>query len=220
MMMKDLTRSFLSEDDRRTITAAVKAAEKQTAGEIVPMIVTASYHYPMADVIGGVTLALPTTLLLTPPIGGWFWLGSWNLWLFLGIFTLLFVTGLAIVRRIPALKRIFISKREIDAEVEEAAVTHFFKKGIHRTDEETGVLIFISLFEHRVWILADRGINRKVDPGQWSAIVEDVVQGIRQKRAGEAIAAAVTTVGRLLAEHFPVRDDDRDELTNLIVGNE
>ena len=217
--MKDLTKTFLSTADRETIAAAVASAEKQTAGEIVPMIVTASYHYPMADVIGGVSLALPAALVLTPLVGGWFWIGSWNLWLFLGLFTVLFLACQAVVRHTPTLKRFFISRREIDEEVEEAAVTNFFKKGVHRTREETGVLIFVSLFEHRVWVLADRGINRKVDPEQWDGIVADIVRGIRQRRAGTAIAVAVTQVGRLLAAHFPVRDDDQDELTNLIVGD-
>lgn len=215
--MKNVTRKFLSQADRAAITAAVAAAEKRTAGEIVPMVVAASYHYPMADVIGGATLALPAALLLTPLLGGWLWIGSWNLWLFLGLFTLLFLAAQAIVRRLPPLKRLFIAQREIDEEVEEAAVTSFYKKGVHRTREETGVLIFVSLFEHRVWVLADRGINRKVARDQWEAVVAGIVQGIRQKRAGAAIAEAVTHVGRLLAEHFPVRDDDRDELANLIV---
>lgn len=215
--MKDLPRSFLNDEDRAAITAAVVAAEKHTAGEIVPMVVSASYHYPMADVIGGVALALPTALLLTPLAGGWLWIGRWNLWVFLGLMTVFFLAAQAFLRRIPRLKRCFIARREIDEEVEEAAITSFFKKGLHRTRGETGVLLFISLFEHRVWILADRGIDRKVGPGHWDELVGDVVQGIRQKRAGEAIAEAVTRIGRLLAEHFPRHEDDRDELTNLIV---
>ena len=215
--MKDLTRKFLNTADRDAITAAVKAAEKQTAGEIVPMVVSASYHYPMAEVIGATTLALPAALVLTPLLGGWFWIGNWNLWLFMGLFTLFFLGGLMLLRCWTALKRLFISKREIDEEVEEAAVISFFKKGVHRTREETGVLIFVSLFEHRVWVLADRGINRKVAQDQWNTIVADIVQGIRQHQPGQAIAEAVDRVGRLLAEHFPRRDDDQDELTNLIV---
>lgn len=215
--MKDLTRRILSEADRDAIAAAVAAAEKKTAGEIVPLVVSASYHYPMADVIGGVTLALPAALLLTPLLGGWFWIGTWNLWVFLGIFSLLFPSALLIVRHALPLKRLFISQREIDAEVEEAAFTRFFQKGVHRTREETGILIFISLFEHRVWVLADRGINRKVAQDQWDHIVARIVGGIRQKRAGDAICAAVAEVGDLLAAHFPIRADDRDELANLIV---
>ena len=130
---------------------------------------------------------------------------------------MLFVAGLTIVRHFLSLKRLFISNREIEEEVQEAAVTSFFKKGIHRTREETGVLIFISLFEHRVWVLADRGINRKVAQDQWDGIVASIVEGIRQKRAGDAICKAVADVGSLLAAHFPIREDDRDELANLIV---
>ena len=111
--MKDLTRRILSAADREAITAAVAAAEKKTAGEIVPMVVSASYHYPMADVIGGVALALPATFLLTPLMGGWFWIGTWNLWVFLGLFSLLFPSALLIVRQALPLKRLFISQREI-----------------------------------------------------------------------------------------------------------
>lgn len=215
--MKDLTRNLLSEADRAAIIAAVQDAEKHTAGEIVPMVVSASYHYPMADVIGGVCLALPTVLLLTPLIGGWLWIGSWNLWLFLGLFSLLFPTAMMIVRHAAGLKRLFIARHEIDAEVEEAAVTSFFKNGVYRTRDETGILIFISLFERRVWVLADRGINRKVAQDQWDGIVARLITGIRQQRARDAICTAVAEIGELLATHFPIREDDRDELTNLIV---
>jgi len=215
--MKDLTRKVLSETDREAISAAVAEAEKQTVGEIVPMVVSTSYHYPMADVIGGAALALPAALLLTPLIGGWFWIGPWNLWLFLGLFSLIFPAALLIVRHTLALKRMFISSHEIEEEVEEAAVISFFKNGVFRTRDETGVLIFISLFERRVWVLADRGINRKVSQDRWDAIVGGIVAGIREKRAVEAVCKAVADVGELLAEHFPIRDDDQDELTNLIV---
>jgi len=215
--MKDLAQQFLSDADRATIAAAVEAAEKKTSGEIVPMVVSTSYDYPMSDLIGGASLALPATFLLTPLVGGWLWIGTWNLWVFLGLFSLLFLAGQALVRRSLILKRFFISNRELDAEVEEAAVTSFFKKGLYRTRAETGILIFISVFEHRVWVLADRGINRKVAPGQWDEIVALIVQGIKQKRGAEAICEAVEKVGTLLADHFPVQEDDRDELTNLIV---
>ena len=71
------------------------------------------------------------------------------------------------------------------------------------------MLIFISLFERRVWVLADRGINRKVTPGRWDEIVSCIVQGIKQKRGAEAVCAAVANVGKLLADHFPLRDDGR-----------
>ncbi|MBL0713064.1 MAG: TPM domain-containing protein [Desulfosarcina sp.] len=215
--MKDLARAFLSQAEKEKIKAAVAAAEKKTAGEIVPMVVSASYHYPMSNVIGAVTFSLPLALLLTPLAGGWFWIGSWNLWIFLGLFTLLFILGHAVVKRTPGLKRLFISEREIEEEVEEAAVTGFFEEGLYRTRDETGILIFISVFEHRVKVMADRGISRRVDQERWDDIVSHIVKGIKENRQAGAICEAVATVGNLLAAHFPARPDDEDELQDLIV---
>lgn len=215
--MRDLTKQFLSESERDQIVSAVQTAEKETSGEIVPMIVSASYHYPLADVLGGVTLALAPALLLTAPIGGWLWLGHQNMWIFIGLFTLFFIIAQAVVKRIPVLKRFFISNRELDEEVEEAAVTAFFRHGLYRTRDATGVLLFISVFERKVWVLADEGINRKVAPNQWSDIVALVIDGIKQNRQGEAICEAVQRMGTTLKEHFPIRPDDEDELESLII---
>jgi putative membrane protein len=215
--MKDLAKRFLSDTDRQKVMAAVKEAEKFTSGEIVPMVVSASYRYPMANVIGAVALALPISLILTPLVGGRLWVGTQNMWLFLGFLTLLFVVFHEIVKRTYWLKRWFISQREMDEEVEEAALTGFYKEGLYRTRDETGVLVFISVFEHKVWILADRGINEKVDEGQWDDIVKIIVDGIKHNQAAESICEAVEKIGDLLKKHFPIRPDDTDELKNLIV---
>ena len=215
--MKDLAKHFLSDPERQKVMAAVKEAEKHTSGEIVPMVVSASYRYPMANVIGAAALALPASLLLTPFIGGRLWIGTQNMWLFLGFMVVLFGVFHEIVKRTYWLKRWFISQREIDEEVEEAALTGFFKEGLYRTREETGVLVFISVFEHKVWILADRGINEKINPGQWDDIVNIIVDGIKRKQPAESICQAVQKIGDLLKKHFPVGPDDTDELQNLIV---
>ena len=79
------------------------------------------------------------------------------------------------------------------------------------------MLVLISVFERRVWVLADRGINAKVKEGQWDEIVKMITDGIRQKRAADAICAAVEKIEALLAAHFPVKPDDTDELQNVIV---
>ena len=89
---------------------------------------------------------------------------------------------------------------------------------MYRTRDETGILIFVSVFEHRVWVLADRGINAKVDPGQWDSIVAHIVSGIKDGRQADAICEAVKEVGGILARHFPVKADDVDELDNLIIS--
>ena len=215
--MKNLVKQFLSDDQRAHVNAAVEKAEKLTAGEIVVMFISASYHYPMANVIGATTFAIPLALIFTPVIGGWLWIGNQNMWLFLGLLTIFFILFHEIIKRLLWLKRYFISRKEIDAEVKEAAITHFFNHGLYRTRDETGVLVLISVFERRVWILADRGINAKVPEGQWDDIVKMITAGIRQKRSADAICEAVEKIGALLKRHFPVKPDDTDELDNLII---
>jgi putative membrane protein len=215
--MKDPAKEFLSDDERARVNTAVKEAEKLTAGEIVVMIISASYQYPMANVIGAAAFALPLALIFTPLVGGWLWIGSQNMWLFLGFLTVLFILFHEVIRRTPWLKRFFISRNEIDDEVEEAAITNFFDQGLYRTRDETGVLVLISVFEHRVWILADQGINAKVPKGQWDDIVKMITAGIKQKRPADAICEAVEKIGALLKENFPIKPDDTDELKNLII---
>ena len=215
--MKDPAKEFLSDDERARVNTAVKEAEKLTAGEIVVMIISASYHYPMANVIGAAAFALPLALIFTPLVGGWLWIGSQNMWWFLGFLTVLFILFHEVIRRTPWLKRFFISRNEIDDEVEEAAITNFFDQGLYRTRDEIGVLVLISVFEHKVWILADRGINAKVPEGQWDDIVKMITAGIKQKRPADAICEAVEKIGALLKENFPIKPDDTDELKNLII---
>jgi len=216
--MKNLAEKFLNAEEQESIRAAVSKAEKKTSGEIVPMIVPASYHYPMADVLGGVSLALPISIVLTYILGGILWVGSNNMWVFMGVFGVVFVVFYRVVQRVWPLKRVFISNREIEEEVQEAALIGFFKEELFRTRDETGILIFISVFEHRVWVLADRGINAKVDKGQGDGIVAHIVAGIKKGQPADAICEAVDEVGGILSEHFPVRDGDVDELDNLIIS--
>lgn len=217
--MKSLADRFLTDTDKVQIRSAVAAAENETSGEIVPMVVSSSYEYPVASILGATLFALPAGILLTEVIGGWFWMGGQeNMWLFAGLFTLLYFLFHGIIERVPGLKRLFLSRSEIEAEVEEAATVAFFKEGLYRTRDRTGVLIFISVFERKVWVLADGGINEKVGRGQWSGVVSHIVTGIREGRQGRAICEAVEQVGEMLKAHFPKKADDRNELDNLIVG--
>lgn len=215
--MKDLAKIFLSNDERARVETAVKEAEKLTAGEIVVMIISASYQYPLAIVIGAAAFALLLALIFTPLAGARLWIGGQNMWLFLGFLTVFFILFHEIIKRIPWLKRFFISRKEIDDEVEEAAITNFFDQGLYRTRDQTGVLILISVFERRVWVLADRGINTRVSESQWDDIVKMITDGIKQKRPADAICEAVEKIGELLKTYFPIKPDDTDELKNLII---
>lgn len=218
--MKNLAAKFLTEEEKREVETCVKEVEKNTSGEIVPMVVSASYHYPMSNMIGalifGLLIAIVVTLLFSIR-KSWGGVTALDLWLFPAVFAVCFLLFHELVKRISWLKRIFITKAEINEEVEEAALTSFYRNGLNNTRDRTGILIFISVFERRAFVLADEGINANVDTGVWQEIVDTVVQGIRQRRQAEEICRAIRRCGDLIRKAFPIKADDTDELDNLIV---
>ncbi len=202
---------FFTKDEQNRIEAAVRAAETKTSSEIVPMVVDSSYEYPRAELIGSGTLALATGLLIS-------WLfGESSIWVFLPAFIGTYFIYQQLIRRLPGLKRKLIHPDEFTAEVKEKAMVSFLQLGLHETRDRTGILIMISLFEHRVQVLADSGINEQVPEHTWDDIVAIIIAGLKANDACSAICEAVERCGDLLASHLPVKHDDSDELPNLIL---
>lgn len=208
---------FLTPAEQEKVTRAVQEAEKQTSGEIVPMIVSESHRYPLAAVSGAAFISLPLALLITQLIGSHFWVGPHNMWLFLACFMLLFVLFHQLVQNVSWLKKRFLSPRRVKEEVRDGAIRAFFRKELYRTKAQNGIILYISVFERQVWILGDSGINEKIPQERWQEIVDSVTQGIRENRQGEVICDAVTRIGDMLKEFFPYKKDDTDELHNLII---
>jgi len=90
----------------------------------------------------------------------------------------------------------------------------FAMQGVWNTEDNNGVLIYVLLAERRVEIVADRGIDRKVDPQEWRRIVDDMDGHFRASRYEEGARFGVRKVSDLLATHFPVRPGDRNELAD------
>jgi putative membrane protein len=209
-MSSNNAKTFFTEEERKRIEQAVNAVEKRTSGEIVPLVVDASYDYPRAEILGAGLFSLASAVFLT-------WLfGGESVWVFLPLFFLLYFPFKWMIRLCPSLRRRLIHPAEIDAEVEEKALVSFLEGGLHRTRDETGILILISLFERRVYVLADRGINAVVPADTWDEIVHTVTEGIHEGKTCEALCTAIGRCGELLEGPFPVREGDTDELPNLI----
>jgi uncharacterized membrane protein len=99
------------------------------------------------------------------------------------------------------------------------AEAEFIRLGIKKTKEHTGVLVFILLKERQFYVLADSGINEKAPEKTWDAIKEEM-QGFFQK--GEfckGVVHGLDHIGKILSEHFPIRPDDVNELSNKVVFN-
>lgn len=204
---------FFSPQDLKEIEAAVKEAEGQTAGEIVPFALAHS------DVYGGVHWRAATggALLLSLAAAailqwGEVWGVALGLWIAVPP-----VCGAAFgylaCHLVPPLKRALIPPAILRERVQLAADQAFLHEEVFATRGRTGILIFLSLFERRVLVMADRGINAKVRQEEWDEIAQGVAAGIRAGRPGGALAAAIRACGELLKTHGVARGpDDRDEL--------
>jgi putative membrane protein len=79
------------------------------------------------------------------------------------------------------------------------------------------VLIFVSLAEHMAELLADEGVNNRVQPGSWELPMRALVAAMKRDQLAEGLIAAVTEVGAILAEHVPGRAMDINELPDAVI---
>ncbi|ADI84318.1 TPM domain-containing protein [Geobacter sulfurreducens] len=199
---------FFSSAEMERIRNAVAAAEAATSGEIVTMVVAESDSYREAETLGAVLLAGLVSIAVAVV------LHHVTIWTYIPLVFVLFPAARAGMRRMPRLKLPFVGRARLAEAVRERAVRAFYERGLYRTRQETGVLIFISLLEHKVWILGDRGINAKIPPGFWEGLAGELARGIREGKGCDALCAAVAGCGAELARHFPRRADDTNELTD------
>ena len=88
--------------------------------------------------------------------------------------------GFGLARLLPDFKRVFIFEDRATAVAEEQAFQEFYANGLHKTEAATGVLLFVSVLEHRVIIMADEGIDSKVDANFWANTDAAILDGLRQ----------------------------------------
>jgi putative membrane protein len=97
------------------------------------------------------------------------------------------------------------------------AVRQFLARNIHLTAARTGVLIFVSLAEHYAEVIADSGIDSRVEQRVWDDVVRDLTAAARDDRLADGFVTAIEAVGRVLAEHFPLSPGDANELDDRLV---
>lgn len=214
---------LFSSDERKRIAEAITEAEKMTSGEIVPVIATASGRYDRAEdlfglVVAVVGVALAWLLIQDVQPAGDDWESGQVIrlgWLPIAVITIVgFIAGAVAATLFPVLKLPFVSKGEMSEEVERSASEAFHRFRLRGTAGATGVLIYLSLFEHKVRILGDMTISERLGQKDWDEICRLVVEGIRAGRYADGLCDGIAKAGELLAEHFPSKAGDGSELVN------
>jgi putative membrane protein len=100
------------------------------------------------------------------------------------------------------------------------AELEFHREGLGKTVDRTGILILLSVFERRAVVLADKGINEKLDKNVWQEVINSVVDGVKKGQLADNLELAIKQCGNLLAKHFPIKPDDTNELSNTVIVKE
>jgi putative membrane protein len=209
--MKKSAATFFTEEEKKKITAATRQVELQTSGEVAVMVVDHSDIYRDAEIIGGAVFGSIAAFALTEIFF------HALIWYYIPLSILFFFPFKRLTGLIPELKAIFIGVGRKDEAVRRRALMAFYEKGLYKTCDNTGVLFFISLLEHKVWVLADKGIYEKIHQDTLNHFASVVTQGIKDGRACDALCQAISEVGQPLAEHFPVKHDDTNELSDDVM---
>ena len=220
---------YLNTDQHKLVSDAVAAAEQTTAGEIVTVLADRSDGYTDVVLLWAAALSftvmslfalfpLPFMELWDSLMGGW--IHEWStgeiasMTIALGLAA--FVTAWAVQLWEP-LKFALIPGPVEMARVHAQAIKHFKVGAERRTHGRTGVLLYLSLREHRAEIVADEPIAEKVNAEVWGEAMADMLVEIKQGKIAEGLAAGVRDVGAVLSEHFPRADDDVNELPDRLI---
>lgn len=208
---------ILGNDGAERIEEAIAEAESRTSGEIVPILVRRS------STVGHVPLVCFTLLLLCVylvdlpaslvELGGpyWAWLGA--CWLLAGFLTL-------VLERFDVVQRLLTSRIDQTQQVDLRAQIEFYELGVSQTEDRTGILLFVSLMEHRAVVLADHSIAEKLDARIWQELVDLMIQGVKRGDLAEGMTQAIQRCGDLLSAHFPISPNDANELRDHLIVKE
>jgi putative membrane protein len=219
--------SCFSDADRKRINECIAAAESRTSAEIVPVVATSSGRYDRAeDLVGlllGVVLMILTAILWpAPPIslesGSWdkdpslLQAGKLVMAMIVG-----FMLGVAAGSRIGSVRRMFTPAKQMREEVQQSARAIFFDKRIHHTDAGSGLLIYVSLFEHVAVILADQHVLNSLGQTALDELCGALTAGLKVNSRVDSICKTIEMAAEKLAIAMPRQSNDVNELPDSLI---
>lgn len=221
--------AWLDDAGRKLVAEAVTEAESATSGEIVAVLAERSDGYTdvaLLWAIGAAFTAMSVFAAFPRPFldlwdagfGGWGheWTTGELASMVIGLGLLTFLAVL-LVQQWQPLKFALIPAPTKTIRVHNQAVRQFKVGAERRTTGRTGVMIYLSMREHRAEIVADETIAAKVSAEVWGEAMGDMLAEIRRGRIAEGLAVGIRDVGFVLAQHFPRGSDDENELPDRLI---
>jgi putative membrane protein len=218
----------LTEADHMRVTAAVSQAEQSTDGEIVTVVAGRSDAYHDVALHWTVLAMLFVLALLAWQPAPVEWLHAllidawsdtpprWYLTFALVLMALTFLVA-RVILALDSLRIALTPGATKTRRVHRRALALFRTAAEKRTRASTGVLLYLSLAEHRAEIIADESIHSKVSAEVWGEAMAALIAAVKQGRPGDGMAEAVAQIGKVLAEHFPRSEGDTNELPDRLI---
>jgi putative membrane protein len=215
----------MSDADHERVNRAVRDAESTTSAEILPVVVRSSGRYDRPEDVVGLCLAavaVSVVWLLFPAPSGepGDWGGISPAWQLAGLLAALlagFVGGAFLASRVDWLRRLFTPGDQMRDEVYRRAREIFFDQRVHHTLGKGGVLLYVSLFEHRAAVIADRGIVDKLGQPRIDELCREFTRRLHERPLVDALCETIESAGKILAPHLPRAADDANELSDALV---
>lgn len=219
----------MTEADHVRVTEAVAAAERASDGEVVTIVAprSDSYHDVALHYAVLAMLLVPAAAAVVPQSSidwGLALVLGWNASLSFRLLMLLILVKMAVVFLIV---RFALSWMRLRMALTPAATktrrvrrraVELFRAGTeNRTKGRTGILLYLSLLEHRAEIVADEAIHSRVEPEVWGEAMAVLVDEVKAGRTGEGMARAVEKIGEVLARCLPPTLDNPNELPDRLI---
>ena len=219
----------LSEADHAKVSAAIAAAEAKSDGEILAVAT------PVSDPYHDVALHWAVLALIAVLAFAAAWPASLDWWLnlilggwrpeptirevltFVMVLAVFKFTAVLLILKYMPLRLLLTPGATKTRRVRRRAISIFKAAAERRTIGRTGVLIYLSLGEHRAEIVADEAITKVTTPETWGEAMAALIVEVKAGRPADGIVAAVAQVGEVLARHFPRSSTDTNEIPDKLI---
>ncbi|EEQ96734.1 TPM domain-containing protein [Brucella sp. ZJ1_1] len=207
--------TLIGAEDHARIAEAIRKAEAETSGEIYAVLARSSDDYFFAAgfvATCGILLASVVVAFLAH----WYWFDV-RLPMFGLAVLAAFLTAMLVLWAFPAIRMLLVPRRIRYKRAHLNALQQFLARNVHITEHRTGILLFVSMAEHYAEVIADAGINARVEQDEWNAIVATLVHHASRAQVAEGFVLAIGQAGLLLETHFPAGADNVNELDDHLI---
>lgn len=200
----------ISNETKEKIQKAIFETEKKTSSELVAVVTQKSGHYLY------ISLLITSLASLLVPFGFLFFAPDTEAKSIYEIQLLSFML-LLLILNIPNVLYVLLPKTVLIKAAKLKAFETFRILGLQKTSNYQAVMIFVSLYEKYIEIVADSAISAKIDNALWQSTIDTFLKNVQNDKLEEGYIQAISEIGAILVEYFPIEKHDKNELSDGLI---